>query len=78
VPESAGGGDVEIEKTVTWASAGYQGEVAPKGADVADHTKHGVTSDGTVGVELHRYPHRQPAQGLRRCDEVRRGADRVL
>lgn len=50
VPESTGGGDVEIEETVIWAGAWYQGEVAPKGADVADHAKHGVTSGGTVGV----------------------------
>src|SRR6185503_913435 len=50
VPEPAGGGDVEIEEAINGARARYQNDVAPKCADVADHTKHRVTSNGTVAV----------------------------
>jgi hypothetical protein len=43
-----------MEQTIIRAGAGHQGEVAPQCAYVAYDTKHGVTADGTVGVELHR------------------------
>ena len=78
MPESAWGGDVEIEKTVIRARTWYQGEVAPKCADIPNDTKHGMPSGGTVIVQFDCQPNGQPAHRLCRCDEVRRRADLVF